>query len=328
MANENLSCLICTHQAPVSIKALLDSLRMQDWRLGDEVILIDNGVATGRLAELEEPLRELRACGPKVLLEKENCLGLTNARLKAFALAKNPWLVLLDDDNVLAPDALKSLHKCLEAHPELGGICPQIVPLWEHPPAAWTLALGHQVLSYNTSSLSQPPYTFALWKSGVVGMRPPGGGMIVHRRAAEEFMKLAEVDETVRNLGRKGKALACGEDFVLYDFLYRLGFPTAYDNSIVIHHQISSRRMEFSYLLRLLYFCNWTFGGMALRRFGRKKVLYAGLRGTARLIYGFAQQSLTVISWRIVVGLLAALAGCWFGTLSAFFERGPARLNS
>jgi glycosyltransferase involved in cell wall biosynthesis len=328
MANENLSCLICTHRAPASMKALLDSLRIQDWSPGDEVILIDNGVAAGRLAELEEPLRELRARGPKVLLEKEERLGLTNARLKAFALAKNAWFVLLDDDNVLAPHALKSLHKCLEAHPELGGICPQIVPQWARPPAAWTVALGHQVLSYNTSSLSQPPYTFALWKSGVVGMRPPGGGMIVHRRAAEEFLKLAETDESVRNLGRKGTALACGEDFVLYDFLYRLGFPTAYDNSIVIHHQISSRRMEFSYLLQLLYYCNWTFGGMALRRFGRKNVLYAGLHGTARLIYEFAQQSLRLISWRMAVGLVAALAGCWLGTLSAFFERGPARVSS
>ena len=84
MANTNLSCLICTHQAPASMKALFDSLRIQDWRSGDEVILIDNGVPAGRLAELEEPLRELRACGPKVLVKKEERLGLTNARLNAL----------------------------------------------------------------------------------------------------------------------------------------------------------------------------------------------------------------------------------------------------
>jgi hypothetical protein len=66
---------------------------------------------------------------------------------------------------------------------------------------------------------------------------------------------------------------------------------------------------------------------MALRRFDKINVIYAGLRGTARLAYEFALLSLKLVSWRIAVGLVVALAGCWLGTLPAFFERRPARSN-
>jgi hypothetical protein len=263
----------------------------------------------------------LRAQNVKVVVAKEEKLGLTRARLKAFRLAVNSWFLLLDDDNALALDTRECLRKRLDSHPELGGICPQIVPRWEYPPAPWVVALGHQVLSYNTTPLFQPPWQFAIWKPGIIGARPPGGGMMVHRRAAEEFMKLAQSVSMIENLGRKGSQLSGGEDFVIYDFLYQMGLPTAYDNAIVIYHQISSQRMKYQYLLRLFYDCNFIFGVMAIMRYGKWNILYAGLRGTARLLYESLRLSSSVFSWRIFFAFACALLGYWLGVCYSFFDR-------
>jgi glycosyltransferase involved in cell wall biosynthesis len=321
MANKGLSCLICTHKAPPSMEALLDSLEKQDWQPGDEVIVIDNGVSYERLVEIEKALDRLRHAQVKVLLEKEERVGLTSARLKSFILASNSWLVLLDDDNILAPDAVKCIRQVISEHPELGGICPQIAPKWERAPPEWIVAIGHQVLSYNTSHLSQPPYSFAIWKPGIVGAHPPGGGMIVHRRATDEFVKLAASIPYLQNLGRRGSKFSAGEDFIIYGFLYRMGLSTAYDDSILIYHQIPDHRMKFLHLLRLLYYCNLSFGVMGIMRFGRWNVLYSGLRGTARLAYEMLTQSFRVLSWRIPIAFAVALCGYWSGTLSGFFDR-------
>lgn len=327
MPPKGFSCLICTHRAPASLELLLDSLMQQEWRTEDEVILIDNGVAAKRLAELEKPLADLGA-QVNVVLQREECTGLTNARLKAFSIAANPWYVLLDDDNALAPDALHRLRQCLGKHPDLGGICPQIQPIWQSTPAKWVVALGHQVLSYNSTRYSKSAKPFDIWKPGVKGARPPGGGMIVHRRAAEQFINLEASAEIVRNLGPMGERLSRGEDFFIYDFVYKLGLSTAYDESIIVYHHISSQRMQFGYLLRLLYHSNFSFGANSILRFGRWNILYSVLlRGPARLIYEFTKLTWSVRSWRLLFAFFVALCGYWQGCAAGFFDRRYLRLS-
>jgi GT2 family glycosyltransferase len=246
---------------------------------------------------------------------------LTNARLKSFSVATNSWFILLDDDNTLAPDALHRLRQCLGEHPDLGGICPQIQPIWQSTPPKWVVALGHQVLSYNSTRYSKSANPFDIWKPGVKGARPPGGGMIVHRRAADAFVALAASTKMIRNLGRRGEHLSSGEDFFIYDFLYQLGLPTVYDDSIVLYHQISSQRAQFRYLLRLLYHSNYSFGIIGIMRFGRWNILYSALRGLARLTFEFLKLTWSAPSWRMPVAFVVALCGHWCGTVAGFFDR-------
>ena len=72
MPNLAVSCLVCTHRAPASMGKLIESLMQQQWLSGDEVVFIDNGVASSRWAELDGELSGLRETPVKVILDKEH----------------------------------------------------------------------------------------------------------------------------------------------------------------------------------------------------------------------------------------------------------------
>ena len=57
---------------------------------------------------------------PHARVVREEELGLTNARLRGFAETSGEVIVLVDDDNVLAPDYLEQVVRIAREHPFLG----------------------------------------------------------------------------------------------------------------------------------------------------------------------------------------------------------------
>jgi hypothetical protein len=153
-ANSSLprvSVVIPTHNPRHDYLArVVDALRQQTLpREQWELLVVDNGS--------EQPLR---AAGPKdqgskglkgeessadidlgwhanARIVREEELGLTFARLRGFAEAKGELIVMVDDDNVLAPDYLETAINIAQERPELGAFGGKCLPEFEVEPEAW-----------------------------------------------------------------------------------------------------------------------------------------------------------------------------------------------
>ena len=114
--NQLLSLIICTHNPRSEyLNRVLTSLKLQALpRSQWELILIDNASNIVLASEID---LSWHSYGRHVREEK---LGLTNARLRAFKEASAEILVFVDDDNVLNPDYLQNTVEILEQHPNLG----------------------------------------------------------------------------------------------------------------------------------------------------------------------------------------------------------------
>jgi hypothetical protein len=68
---------------------------------------------------------------------REEELGLTYARLRGFAEAKGKLIVMVDDDNVLAPDYLEAAVRIAQEQPALGAFGGKCLPEFEAEPEEW-----------------------------------------------------------------------------------------------------------------------------------------------------------------------------------------------
>jgi glycosyltransferase involved in cell wall biosynthesis len=324
----SISCVVCTARAPSSIERLFESLLVQDWQASDELVVIDNGIAADRRAEVDLLLQSFRNRGVAVQFLREETPGVVSARIKSINASKNKWLFSLDDDNSAGPGVLAKIRERLRAFPALGGICPRIEPVWELPPPPWVVALGHQVLSYNSSTQDAAPEPWTLWPPKVIGRRPPTGGMVILRSVGEDFVQLSAETPSILRFTPKGRRRFTGEDFILYSLIYlRDDLSTAYDDSIVVQHLIPARRMKLGYLLATMFWSNYSFGIQGLMRFGKLNVLYVLLRGGGRLLIEMTRQSVRVLSWQIVLGFLVGFAGFLFGVLNGLFDSECKRIR-
>ena len=71
-------------------------------------------------------------------LASEPQLGLTAARRRGFADAKGAFAVLVDDDNVLAPDYLERVIALFTANPRIGLIGGKSMPEFDAEPPEWS----------------------------------------------------------------------------------------------------------------------------------------------------------------------------------------------
>lgn len=107
-----LTLMIPTIGRP-SLARCLHSVRVQDWRSGDAVILIGDGpqpVARALWDQLKLPGRYLEVPGPSA------DWGHTPHNL-VMPIAPGDYLMALDDDDRLAPGAVATVRAAVAAHP-------------------------------------------------------------------------------------------------------------------------------------------------------------------------------------------------------------------
>lgn len=88
----------------------MDSARAQ----GAHVVVVDDG------SRGEETVAALEALPDDVELVRQENQGAAVARNTGLARAATPYALVLDADDVLAPDALRALREVLESDPQLG----------------------------------------------------------------------------------------------------------------------------------------------------------------------------------------------------------------
>jgi glycosyltransferase involved in cell wall biosynthesis len=206
---------------------------------------------------------------------REEKLGLTFARLLGFAEAKGELIVMVDDDNVLAPDYLANAVEIASRHPDIGAFGGKCLPEFETELEPWMreflplLALRdhgeEEVVSGDIRSADGSRRAYPDRAA------PIGAGMVLRRDAAAAYAERIEQrtkglrdqgtaewldEETKRRkdqgtiTDRKGNSLASAGDNDLVFQVLRDGWKVGYFPQLVITHLIPAGRLTVDYLAR------------------------------------------------------------------------------
>jgi glycosyltransferase involved in cell wall biosynthesis len=234
----DITVIVCTHNPhPGRFARTLDGLRRQTLPAARwECLVVDNAStpAVGP-ADLSN-LRVVREARP----------GLSHARRRGLGEAAGLLCILVDDDNVLAPDYLEQALRAGDAHPRIGAFGGRIVPEFDAPLAGWqreftTLLavrdLGAEPLIAPAAAAHRqyPPYA------------PIGAGMVLRRKAAQAWLDAPPRDLT----DRRGSELSSGGDNDIVLTLCAAGWDVAYFPELVLTHLIPPGRLDPGYLARL-----------------------------------------------------------------------------
>ncbi len=218
------------------------SLPASDW----ELIIIDNASRDPTIF-----LALDLSWHPRARVVREEKLGLTAARLRGFAETFGDFLILVDDDNILAPDYLAFVAQAFAADASLGALGGRSLPEFEAPPPEWTRAfdgllalrdLGH--IPVRAAWTTCTPRTYPL-------CAPIGAGLALRRSAATTYVAALEHDERRRAFDRTGTQLVSGGDNDLVMTVLETGLAVAYEPALRLTHLIPSGRSELAYLGRL-----------------------------------------------------------------------------
>ena len=158
----HLTVVISTHNPdPGRLRRTLSGLRNQTlsaalW----ETILINNASTTF------PDLAFFTTCAPTdISIMDEPALGLSSARRRGLGAARGGIAVLVDDDNILAPDYLTQVLDLFARQPRVGVAGGKSLPEFERDPADWQREFL-PLLALRDLGQSELIST---------GLRPPGG---------------------------------------------------------------------------------------------------------------------------------------------------------
>lgn len=249
----NVSVIIPTYNPnQARLEKTLAALRAQTLPQSDWESLIVNNAST--VFPSEDVLRQIAPSNFRLV--REDSIGLSRARSRGLKEARGTVLILVDDDNVLAPDYLEKVLTCFDSLPHVGIIGGRSLPVFESPPEPWMpeffslLALrdlGEKTLvssGFRSPKASRNEYpVFA----------PIGAGMALRADVAALWLKALESDPNRGLLDRRGSALTSGGDNDIVMTAMEARWEVAYCPELSLQHLIPSSRLNCEYLARLNY---------------------------------------------------------------------------
>jgi glycosyltransferase involved in cell wall biosynthesis len=244
-----ISVIICTHNPdPQRLRRTLRGLREQtlppaDW----ESLLIDNA------SHSPIEVATLADSAPSSLrIVREASLGLSTARRRGLAEARGEIAVLVDDDNVLAPDYLENTRAALDRLPHVGAIGGKSLPEFASPLGSddWRreffplLALRDL---RDVELVSQGLRPGGALKNQYPPFAPIGAGMALRRAAFAVWLQRPATAIS----DRRGRELSSAGDNDIVLTLMRAGWEVAYSPALRLTHLIPEARLAPAYLARL-----------------------------------------------------------------------------
>jgi glycosyltransferase involved in cell wall biosynthesis len=243
-----LSVIIPTHNPDAArLRRTLAGLRAQTLPAAQwELIIVDNASTSALTTTV---LGGLAPVASRIIAESQ--LGLTSARRRGFTEARGEYLVLVDDDNELAPNYLAETLHLFATHPRVGLLGGRSWPEFEQPPAAWVREfdgliacrdLGYRPLI--SSGLRNP----ATGRNDYPVFAPIGAGMALRRPAAQAWL---DQGSSATLPDRKGTELSSSGDNDIVLAAMAAGWEAAYFPSLRLTHLIPASRTSPAYLARL-----------------------------------------------------------------------------
>ena len=246
----DLSVIIPAHNPdPARLQRTLEGLRAQTlpataW----EIILVNN--ASTRFPD-EKFFATLALKNFSLIAEP--ALGLTPARQRGFRETRGAIAVLVDDDNVLAPDYLARTLALFAAHACIGALGGKSVPEFIGEPPAWAreffplLALRDLGDTPLVSRGLRPPGAV---RNEYPAFAPIGAGMALRREAWTAWLERSAARGAALS-DRRGRELTSSGDNDIVLCALAAGWEVAYFPELLLTHLIPPARLEPAYLARL-----------------------------------------------------------------------------
>jgi len=242
---DKIDVVICTYKPDKKVlSAVLDGLALQTLPKHRWNLTIVNNYPQD--SSLQEHVRRFYPDLEITILNEEKP-GLIYARLAAMASVKSDLIVFSDDDTVLDPTYLENAVEIAKNEPDLGAFGGKSIGHYSKKPPKWFLKIeGHvAVRDYGDDSITSSEDKWGKWE-------PIGAGFVVKRPVWELFVTFCNEHSESLGLGRSGKKLMAGEDSLLARMSYRLGMKCGYRPQLSLVHRISSNRVNFRYMCRIL----------------------------------------------------------------------------
>jgi glycosyltransferase involved in cell wall biosynthesis len=245
----NFSIVICSHQPdPEVFRPVLQAISVLQWPVGGspEIVLVDNASS--------EPLtdtalvRDWLARTPGARVVREERIGLSFARARAFREARGDWIVCFDDDNIPRADYLHGVLVATCRYPFVGVWGAGNIEL------KWLPGGDPKVASHYATVFqqrSQEHVTYALDFPLPVTM-PYGTGMVLGRQVADRYVDWVESGKS-RITDRRGAALSSAGDIQIGWLAMLSGWAVGRHPALALCHLIPARRAQMDYVARITF---------------------------------------------------------------------------
>jgi glycosyltransferase involved in cell wall biosynthesis len=240
---EGISIVICCYNSEARIGETLVFLsRLNTKNINCEIILIDNNSNDKTVETVEEIWTSLNSTIP-LSIHKEHKPGLQFARTKGIKESKFPFILFCDDDNWLEQDYLIKANKILNSIPNIGMLGGRGIPEFESKAVPEWFNHFLQFFAVNQQHKASGDVTIS---RGFVY----GAGAIIRKSI---FVELLTKNFTFILEDRKGSTLSAGGDTELGYCISLLGYKIYYEDTMTFRHFITSKRVDFNYILKLMY---------------------------------------------------------------------------
>lgn len=223
---------------PEHLGPTLDALRAQTLPLDEwDLVLVDN--------RSKVPVTpDLVAWHPHGKVVREETPGLVAARNAGFASTSGDIVVVVDQDNVLAPDFLATALHLGEKHPWLGTWGGVITPRFERPELAPPVSL-YSLLTLRSAERD-------LWSNDPDhhDSTPWGAGLCVRRSVAEAWAAALRDDPRKGQLDLCGDKRHAGGDTDICYTGCALGLGKGVFRALKLEHLIPAERCAAAYLCK------------------------------------------------------------------------------
>ena len=243
----DISVILPTYNPNTSvINACLNALKAQtldhkNW----ELIIVDNNSTNGVPELLDVSWHTNNR------LVKEPKQGLTFSRICGFKQAKGDVVIMVDDDNILAPGYLQSVINFFDKNTQAGAIGGKITGKFDgFVPEEWTKQFWGMLAVRDFGEqhiISEPALT-----NTYPDCAPVGAGMAVRSNLLQAYISTISNQKNVTT-DRTGNSLSSGGDNEIVIAVLKQGYSVAYLPELELQHIIPSSRLTVDYLARLNY---------------------------------------------------------------------------
>jgi GT2 family glycosyltransferase len=241
----SISVVIATYNRAPLLDDCLRHLAQQEFRPGDDVIIVNNGSTDHTAAVLARHSRSF----PVPLHEiDETRPGKSHALAAGLAKASADVIALTDDDVNVSPEWLATLRQAF-TDPELALAGGPVAPRWETPAPRWLAGGSSEHTRFNAplALLNYGPSACPLGERTLLG-----ANMAIRRRVLESVGGFAT------HLGKLRGTLLSGEDHDLCQRVQAAGYRALYIPPAVVHHWVPRGRMRLGYFLSWFYWSGIT----------------------------------------------------------------------
>lgn len=226
-----------------NLNATLLALRNQNLPYADwELIIVNNNSSNGFEKQIDVSWH------PNYRYVEEPKPGLTYARLKGFEMATGPYIIMVDDDNILNENYLAVNLNLFEANATLGATGGIITPIFEHEPPAW-LKEFYSILALRDYGQDE---VWITWNKKIREEAPIGAGMGIRKSALKKYIQKIENNKAVIT-DRVGNQLCSGGDIDIVLEILKDEWQVMYSPNLILQHLIPAQRLKLSYISKLAH---------------------------------------------------------------------------